>query len=312
MIRRSGIAICLALGTLTAGTMAHADCALIERLDKLHIIQSRLARDPDTALFSNDIRQIRHINKGIGNRATLDAVEGNGFTGHGADFLRFLAGTQLLLQRASLDDPQSVRPHFDSRQRETLRRIGRHLVNLRCNTDQIAVDATIASERGSGGSSDAEDLAEVAESLNRLADEVFRPRTLLVMLLAAGGTAIAAPIMKRGIRRRRRRARRHNTTFATQYLSDAQNLEGMLIDINCHGTKLRHQTDRPLPKGQPVEIAIFDQWIEGTVMWSNAHYSGVQFRKSLSLSDVDAVCAAASVPETQNGAPRDAASQNLT
>ena len=312
MIRRLGLSVSLAIGIFGAALPALADCAVIDQLDKLHTIQTRLARDPDTALFATDIRQLRTISAGISDRATLDAVAGNRFTAHGAAFVRFLQNTRSLLQISSLDDPLSVRPHFDRQARENLAVIGDSLITLRCNETQIAIDAAIAAERGAGGSSDAEDLAEVAENLNRLAGEVLRPRTAIILLLLAGGTALALPVIKHWVVLRQRRAKRHNTLYPTQYLSEKHKINGTLIDINCHGVKLRHELDSPPPKGQTVEIAICDHWVEGQVMWSNAHYSGVQFRKTLSLSDVAAVCALPENPQMQNGAPRDAASQNMS
>ncbi|MEO0905217.1 MAG: PilZ domain-containing protein [Pseudomonadota bacterium] len=311
-MRRLGLAISLAISAISTGTALRADCALIDRIDQLHTIQLRLARDPDTALFATDIRQLRSASAGISNRDAVSAVDGNSFTGHGADVVRFLANTQQLLQSVSLDDPQSVRPHFDRETRENLSEIGAHLTDLRCNAEQIAIDAAVAAERGSGGDSDAEDLAEVAETLNRIAEEVLRPRTFFIALLLGVGTALALPVIRRQLLLRKRRAKRHNTTYETLYTWNNSQTAGMLIDINCHGTKLRHEADDPLPVGEEVDISICDNWVGGTVMWSNTHYSGVQFRRSIALSDVETVCATKAPTEKQNGAPRDAASQKLT
>lgn len=307
MIRQWGLSVILAVGTLCTATLAQADCALIDRLDKLYAIQSRLARDPDTALFATDIRLLRVIGSGIGNRAALEAVDGNGFTGHGADVLRFLQNTRSLLQMASLDDPQSVRPHFSVQVRENLSLIGAHLVGLRCNDAQIAIDAAIATERGAGGTSDAEDLADVAQTLNNLAKELFHPRTAIILLVLMSTSAIALPIIRQQMVLRQRRAQRHNITFATQYNLGTRKIGGMLIDINCLGAKLKHEIEHPLPMGQSIEIHICDAWVAGTVVWSNTHYSGVQFRKPIPLESVTAVCASEEGPTTQNGAPKDAA-----
>ena len=307
MLRRLGLAIRFAICTLGAGLPAHANCLLIDELDKLHIIQSRLANDPATGLFATDIRQLRVISSGISNRAAVDAVEGNSFTGHGADVVRFLQETQLLLQRASLDDPQSVRGHFNRETRANLARVGTHLTDLRCRSDQIAIDAQIAAERGTGGSSDAEDLAEVTETLNGLADEVFQLRSLLILILVVTGTSLIMPLVRHRLILRRRRAKRHNITYPTHYLHDDRKIEGMLIDINCHGTKLRHETDNPLAKGVQVDIEVCDAFISGTVMWSNAHYSGIQFRNLISLAEVEILRKTEPTPKTKNGAPKDAA-----
>ena len=307
MIKRLGLAVSLAISTLGAGSVVHADCVVIDQLDKLQIIQARLARDPDTALFAADIRQIRKMSAGLTNSAALDAVDGNGFVGPGADVLRFLQNTQALLQRVSLDDPHSVRPHFDAKIRENLAQVAAHLTSIRCNETQIAVELANAVGRGSGGSSDAEDLAKVAETLDRLADNVFQLRTLLIIALVGAGLSVGLPLLRRYVVLRRRREKRHNTTYATRYIWDDRKIDGMLIDINCHGTKLRHEADNPLPEGVSLEIEVCSTWIEGTVRWSNAHYSGVQFRKSIALSDVEVVCSTEQRPKTQNGAPKDAA-----
>ncbi len=112
------------------------------------------------------------------------------------------------------------------------------------------------------------------------------------------------PLIRRWRILKRRRAKRHNTRYPAQYRSAEGAINGMLMDINCHGTKLRHHAVKPLKQGTFVEISIEGKWTRGTVMWSNVHYSGVQFKDATNLALVCAVCLA----QTQNGAPKDAAS----
>ena len=310
-VRRFGLAISLMIGTLWIGPPAYANCLVIDQLDKLQILQARLARDPDTGLFSNDIRQLRAISAGMSNRETLDAVDGNSFTGHGADFMRFLQNTKDLLQGASLHDPQSVRPHFTRAARNNLEQVRDHLTGLRCNDTQIAVESAAASQGTSGGDSDAEDLAEVAENISAIAEEVFQLRSLVIVLAVSIAISVITPIIRRWIILRRRREKRHNTTYPTQYDWENRTIDGMLIDINCHGTKLRHEKDNPLPIGTTIDLVICGEQTTGTVVWSNTHYSGLQFKNLISLKQVDEICAATdektASPKTQNGAPKDAA-----
>ena len=311
MDRQLGLRTSVVIGMLCAGTMGYADCTLIDRLDRSVTIQSRLARDPATALFTSDIRQIRMMHDGISDSAALRAVDGNRFAGHGTVVVRFLANSQQLLQRASMDDPQSVRPHFDQRTRENLISMRAMLPQWRCTSEQIAVDAQFEGRRGTGRDSDAEDIAEVKETISALADEVIRPRSLVIVLLVALMFSIVSPVLQRYMLLRRRRAKRHNCAYATQYTCDKTTVDGMLVDINCHGTKFRHEAE-PLTQGTQVEIAICDEWITGTVKWSNTHYSGVQFHKLIPLAFIEPVCAAKTAAQTQNGAQTDAALQNIS
>ena len=302
-----GFIAVLILSMFGAGNPAYADCALIDRIDRLFTIQSRLARDPDTTFFATDIRQLRRISAGISSRAVLTAVDGNSFTGRGAEFLRFLQDTQALLRRASLDDPQSVRAHFDSKTQATLKNIEGYLTDIRCTAEQIAIASATPAERNPGNNSDAEDLAEVAESLTSLAKVAIQPQNLGILAMAVIVIARGLPLFLSWRHLLRRRAKRHNCQYLTHYIWANHRHSGVLVDISCHGTKLRHDADTPPPIGTSVGISIGETVVDGTVIWSNMHYSGVNFRRSISLATVKMARLAIHQTQKQNGAPRDAA-----
>ena len=290
----------LALG---AGRSAYADCRVIDQLDQLYALQSRLARGPDTLLFSSDIRQLRRMSRELSGPAILNAVDANGFSRKGRAFSQFLQDTKMLVQKVSLDDAHSAMPHFSANVRDNLNAIGGYLTDLRCSSEQIAVDKAAAERRTATNASDAEDLERFYQSLSTIANEVFHPRTFLILLAAAAAKFITLPILKRWLLLRFRQSRRHPVSFETQYQLDEQIVSAMLLDINCYGTKLRHESEDPHSKGTRLEIAIFDDWISGTVKWSNTHYSGVQFKKTLSLDTVAAICKQS---EEQNPRPTNA------
>lgn len=311
MVRRFGLLLGMILGTFSSGSFAYASCALIDTFDKLHVIQTRLSRNPDTVLFASDIRQLRIMHAGISDRDALDAVDGNRFTGKGADFIQFLRNTQDLLQGASMDDPYSVSRHYTAANRATLAAIGTHLHALRCTADQVAIDSAPSNDPINAVNSDAEDIAEVVENLSLFADEVFRWRSVLILGAVFAMLSFTVPLVRRWLILRKRRAKRYNTTYATNYIWDDSERSGALIDINCHGAKLRHDPDAPIPKSTVVHVQIDGDWVSGTVVWVNTHYSGLQFRRMISLEKVKAVCIASesqkTAPRMQNGAQMDAA-----
>lgn len=292
--------------TLAAGSMAYADCAMIDRLDRLYTIQSRLMRDPDTSLYVTDIRHLRWISAEIRDRDVLEAIGGNRLTGRGADFMRFLRDTEALLQRASLDDPQSIRPNRTTGTLATLAIIGDHLNDLRCTALQIAVDSAAGTGRRADSDSDAEDMAEVADTLATLAKEALQIRSLVITVTTVIIIAKAIPLVRRWRRLLRRRAKRHNIKYPTQYKWADHKHSGMLVDISCHGTKLQHDAATPPPIRTTVHIQISNDLIAGTVIWSNRHYSGIQFRRAVSLDTVKLARQTVPHPQKQNGAPKDA------
>ena len=267
--------------------VALADCAVIDQLDKLYILQSRLASNPDTVFFQNDIRQLRTISSRLSERTAMQAVDGNTLVGKGADVVRFLRQTQSLLQRASMDDPLSVKPHFTPITRNTLIKISDHLNDLRCTDDQIEIAQATAADNPTTSTSDAEDLEAVTAAISQFAEELVAPRNIFVMLGAIGIGTILLPIVQRWMLMRRRRAKRHNTNHPVGYEYEGVREKGALIDINCYGTKLRHNGDIPLNKGAVIEIVIEGSDTPGTIIWSNKHYSGVQFKQLISLAQVD-------------------------
>ncbi len=311
-MRRFADKIALALLLFGLARPVHADCAIIDQLDKLHSLQHRLANNPQTGLFASDIRQLRAISSDVATRDAINAVDGNALMGKGADVARFLQETQNLLQGASMDDPLSVLPHFTTSRRANLLRIGRHLVDLRCTDEQITIAEAEAAENPIRATSDAEDMQQVGAAINRIAAEVFRPRSFFILIAVIGTSTVLARIIQRWLTLRRRRARRHPTTYNTRYTWDGKTTTGMLLDLNCLGAKLRHEKGHPIPQGTAVSLTIEDGSVDGTVMWGNTHYSGVRFRHNITLEQLAAILAAGDpdrkAAQTQNGAPWDAVS----
>ncbi len=273
------------------GTSVRANCAVIDQLDKLHTIQARLANTPDTGLFMTDIRQLRAIMGDLSNRDALDAVEGNAIAGRGAQVVRFLTNTQDLLSSVSLDEPNRVRVHFTNRVRRNMDQISDHLTDLRCTRDQVNIAQAALTQTEGSGDSDAEDLADVMETLSRVSEELVKPRNILLIISLIGAGFLIVPLIRKWLILRKRRAKRHTTNYATQYRNDQITAAGSLLDINCFGTKLARAQDHVLEMGETVEVSVDDIWIKGTVVWSNTHYSGIMFRRAIDLSEVALVIA---------------------
>ena len=288
------------------GRQALANCVTIDQIDKLHALQTRLSSNPDTGLFMTDIRQLRVISGALGDSAALAAVDGNRLAGKGRSVVQFLQNTRTLLLRVSLDDPQSVRPHFTAAVRRNLLAIGDHLNDLRCTDEQIRFDQAQAAENptAANGDSDSEDMADVAETFGTIAQEIFQWRSLVIAGALCVGATASWRIWTRWRKLRMRRMERHNTHYDTQYRWNDRVSDGPVIDVNCFGAKLRHDEKNPIPPSERLEILIDSIWHDGTVIWSNVHYIGVQFSSAIPLETVALIRAESDLTQQSKTAPR--------
>ncbi len=306
-MRTAAFALVMCIATGAQAQSASQACLIVNGLDTLHGIQTRLSRNPDTILFADDVRVLRATVSNISNRAALDAIQSNTLAIKGNTFLRFLQNTRDLLQAVSLDDPNRITPHFTRQVRTNLENVENYLVDLRCTDDEIsaAKEAALEIAQDIGGDDDAGQIIRDA------ADELMNLRNLFWFIGLGIIAVVGTHVGRRLAARRRRRAKRHITNYATDYCLDARTKSGRLIDINCFGTKLRHAEDEPIPKGTSIDICIDDAWLSGAVMWSNAHYAGVQFNRTISLNTVRHICQSpAGGSQKQNGALSDAVLQN--
>lgn len=295
------VAMFFATGAL-AQSAAQA-CLVIADIDRLHGIQTRLARNPGTVLFVDDIRMLRNTVSSISDRAALDAVQSNALAAKGTTFVRFLQNTRALLQLASLDDPNSVAPHFNSRIRTNLSNVQTYLIDLRCTDEELAAAEDITTRAAFDPSDD-----DAVQIIRQAAEELINLTNLVhctsIALLGVATTRLWHKLDAR----RRRRTKRHAAAYRTLYRLINATGAGRLIDINCYGTKLRHGMTAPPDRGSIVDIQIGDAWVEGSVMWTNAHYAGVQFKRSITLEIVHHVrTQKGAAPQKQSGAQLDAA-----
>jgi hypothetical protein len=130
---------------------AAADCLVRSKLDEMHQLQMRMVHNSNAVFFGDEIRRLRVLSDGLGTPEVLRAVNGSRWVGHGAAFRQFLDNTNRLLVRASLDDPQSVRPHFDTKTQQNLQAIGGHMNSLRCTANQQRPHCRLALPVGSTG-----------------------------------------------------------------------------------------------------------------------------------------------------------------
>ena len=226
---------------------------------------------------------LRQLSDSISQTQVVEAVGGTSFTGNWRHFRRFLQDTRDLLAQTSLGDPFSTRSHFDARVVATLAEVEQRLLPLRCTEEQTANEVQANLSVVSRVLSDREQLEE---ALGDYGQFVSAPRTLLTAVLGITALVFGAPWLRKLRRAYRRKAKRHGVKYKTKYSFDDKKLQGSLFDINCFGAKLRHDKDGVPAVESQIDIFIGGRWQNGTVMWVNTHFTGIQFSAEISHAEV--------------------------
>ena len=281
-------------------------CLVIDRLDTVHALQTRISRSPAATFISADFDLLRSQLRGLNETTTLDAINSHSGSAQGAAFLRLLQDTENLLQIARMGNPDSITQHFTQKVRSNLATVSRYLTDLRCSDDAIRI-ARYGQDQ-TGARETEETLDNAAAIVWRMIAEILDLTNLFLLMGAVVCIVFGTHVTRQMISRSKRRAKRQTSHYSTSYQIKGKTRPGTLLDINCFGTKLKHAEQGAIPAGSESSIKIGDDWVPGIIAWTNAHYAGVQFKRAISLAAVTTVCETKSPPpQTQNGAQKDAA-----
>ncbi len=257
-------------------TSAAANCRVIDTLDKLQVVQARLAQNPDTSLRISDMQFLRRHVSTLSESMVLDAVDGSALSAQGASFLRFIRHLDELLNQVSVDDAQEIQRHFaNPNVRFNLDSIRQRVTDLRCTAAEIAA-ADFPEEQ----EDQLQDLLQ--DAIVHLVSNKY-----LVLLLGIG---IVVPICayifflnraKKGVR-----LVRHFTYYEASYRIDEQLENGTILNVNAKGAKLKHGSLGRLEAGGTLDILVMENWIPCRVSWSNHYYSGITFNQPLDKQQV--------------------------
>lgn len=307
-MRLTIIALMFVAASSTQAQTTPEDCLIIDGLDTLHAVQTRLSRNHNQFMFQTDIRIIRAEFSMLSERDTLIAVDSSRFSSKGSAFINLLRNTETLLQGVSLDDPDGIQPHFTPDVRANLTAVGQQLATVRCTGAEVRLARRDAQARASSRAEDDGEPDDAAEILREAAEELINFTNLFIFIGLATATVLGRRLIRYLVKRKKRRAKRHTVIYASEYGTEDGMSEGVMIDINCFGCKLRHSEDAPISEGVVVRLQIEQETVEGVVIWTNIHYAGIQFKRPLSLETVKAICdAPIAPPENENGAQEDAA-----
>lgn len=280
---------------LVAGSLAAAqanteqDCDMIQKLDQFQVVQTRLANGPNMSFYVNDIRFLRNQITQIDQSDLLAALGETPRSPAGRALVELLDQTRDLLSEERLADPATTRTHYrDPTVQANLSMIRAEMRRWRCPVEGIV---TMESWMVQANSSDIPTPVQ-AEPVNVTFELTFSWKTILILLGVIVGAVAAFKVYRLRAVHRRRRAKRYSTNFPTVYRVGDDDIAGMLLDISGNGTKLRFDPAHPLAKSTHVQLLIFDDWVAGTVAWTNAHYSGIVFRAALKNATVKNIRAA--------------------
>jgi hypothetical protein len=117
---------------------AHANCGVIETLDKLHSVETRLMRNPNSPLFTSDIRYLTNQARQLSGSSITDGIGANPLSDQGSAFLYFIYYAKKLALEVSVDDPATAIRHFQNPEvSENIATVGSYLGEIHCSAAEI-------------------------------------------------------------------------------------------------------------------------------------------------------------------------------
>ncbi|MCG3266415.1 hypothetical protein [Yoonia sp. I 8.24] len=129
----------LASVLIWAAFAAHANCGVIDTLDKLHSVETRLMRNPNSPLYSSEIRYLSNQARQLSGASVTDGLQAGPSTDKGAAFLYFIYYAKKLALEVSIDEPATatrILQHPAVSANHTS--VGVYLGDMRCSAAEIA------------------------------------------------------------------------------------------------------------------------------------------------------------------------------
>lgn len=275
------------IASIICGGPANADCLVIARLDGILAVEQRIAR----ATFEPDLKSIALFLQREDARINSSNLAESVGPDNIAAFETFVTHTKTFLRLAT-DDGAAAHAFLQSTDvAENMRDITARMADLRC---QPRADAQSLPATDATGTS----LSGVPLNFTLSAAKVAAVFASII------GSGIALFGVMRLRSQRQRRAKRHRIHYPTSYHNAGVTLDGVLLDISGAGVKLRHDPVHPMEIGSPITVQIMDQWISGTVQWSNPNYTGVLFKSAMGARQAQQLVRAPKKPLQQKTAPQ--------
>ncbi len=252
---------------------AEVNCTAIAAFDRLHDAQVRLNDYQTPARFDLDASIVRAELAYVRDLDLATVLGSNSLVQNKQVFARFTAHSERLLARIEQGDPARLRAHFaDPDRKRNMETLIVYLRSLPCNLTGVSFTNNTMEQTVGSGSPFEIDLKEV-----------------IIFLAAVVTAGLLAWLAQRYRRKQKRRARRYTANYATTYRWNNADFAGLLMDISGRGSKLKHHPDAPLELGASVHIIILGEWKSCSIVWTNAHYSGILFEQALRHKSVQKI-----------------------
>ncbi|MDO6589731.1 MULTISPECIES: PilZ domain-containing protein [Rhodobacterales] len=256
----------------------------------MHSVEYRISQaENDTNLGV----EIQFLSRGIARITTYDMSEIVGRQNTAA-FERFLDQTQEFLHVFERQSLPTALAFLKSRNAiRQLDDIANRLPELRCAPPQQIQQGPPSDDEGTNLSG-----APLDFTLSR--------DRLMLAIFGLIAFMIALAFAMRWQARNQRRTKRYRIHYQTRYQTSDGKHSGVLLDISGAGIKLQHDPTRPPMLEAKITVEIGDQWVSGTIQWTNPNFSGILLSPPMRARQVDKFVRTQLSAKTKTAPQRDA------
>ena len=265
----------IALTVFWASTAA-GNCRVINTLDNLHAVETRLMNNLHSPLFTSEIQYLKNQTDQITYSVMLNSIETGSFSLKGATFLRFMNNARTLSARVSIDDPTTAAYFFSQRSvQRNIENVGAYLDQMRCTPSEVAAANFIEVDASALQSEKSYIAREHLQNLLTL-QNIFIFTGLLSTL------TIALIFSQHDIRFKTRGFLRYKIDYTTTIKLDDSIKVCTVNNISRSGARVKLDSNSPFTQGVKIAILLEKNWTETTIAWNRATELGLKFDKPLS------------------------------
>lgn len=281
---------------LSSGTAlrAEVDCDIVARIERAHGAIWNLRSNPNSQHGPSNLAILVNALRGLNVDAVQATLADHYSPQEANDLTNFVQLTKAATPRIRETSLSQFTASLHTTQwNNAVDRAEVALRHMPCGTAHTGTHGDAEGRELPGETTDAADVDRQYKTVEDPVEKAAGFIGLLIVLVWAARHLLTW--FRRRAVIKRRQSKRFATSIQTHLIINARIFEAEIVDLSCHGAKVRYWHGTELDSNEPASVMLNDEQVYGSGAWSNPLYFAIKFDQPLpipmvrELADVSSV-----------------------